>query len=84
MATTWIDLLRRQRVKMGEAKYGPFTKENFTQSGRDSMAEGIDELVDYLNYRFMSYKEGKISRRTWQRRKEIIGSLLHEDKTLLR
>jgi len=78
---TWIDLLRRQRIKIGEAKYGKWHPDNFKD--RDPIQEGIDELIDYLNYSNMAWRCRCISRRQYEKRRQAISVLLHEDKALL-
>lgn len=59
--TDWIEAERLQRIAEGEAKYGPWTAENFRLTGRGGVNEAIPELLDSLSYLEMGYQLGEMT-----------------------
>jgi hypothetical protein len=65
MMDTWnerIDDLKRKRMIRGERKHGPL---NLQTDPRDFIQEGIEELIDFLNYLEMAMLQGKIPFCKW-------------------
>lgn len=52
-----IDELKAQRMIRGEKKHGPL---NMETDPRDFIQEGIEELIDFLNYLEMAMLQGKV------------------------
>jgi len=59
--TDWVETECRKRIEDGEAKYGPWTAENFRLTNRNGVNEAIPELLDCINYLEMSYQRHEIS-----------------------
>ena len=57
-----IDEAKRLRMARGEAKHGPLDLEN---DPRDFVDEGIEELIDCLNYLEIAMLQGKLSFCKW-------------------
>jgi len=57
-----IDDLKKARMARGEKKHGPL---NLKTDPRDFIEEGIEELVDFLNYMEFAAKQGKIGFCKW-------------------
>ena len=57
-----IDDLKKARMARGEKKHGPL---NLKTDPRDFIEEGIEELVDFLNYSEMAMLQGKLPFCTW-------------------
>lgn len=62
---TWndrIDDLKMKRMVEGERKHGPL---NLETDSRNFIEEGIEELIDFLNYLEMSMLQGKLPFCKW-------------------
>ena len=57
-----IDALKAERMAQGEKKHGPL---NLEMDPRNFIEEGIEELVDFLNYAEMAMLQGKLSFCKW-------------------
>jgi hypothetical protein len=57
-----IDALKAQRMIQGERKHGPL---NLKTDRRDFIQEGIEELIDFLNYLEMAMFQGRLSFCKW-------------------
>jgi hypothetical protein len=53
-----IDMLKKERMVKGEAKYGRFDPNN---DPRNFINECIDELLDSLNYLEMASQKGQLT-----------------------
>ena len=58
----WIDDEKALRMAKGEKKHGPL---NLETDPRDFIQEGIEELVDFLNYLEMAMLQGKVPFCKW-------------------
>lgn len=58
----WIDDLKMKRMLQGERKHGPL---NLETDQRDFIQEGIEELIDFLNYLEWAMLQGKLSFCRW-------------------
>jgi len=58
----WIDDLKKKRMIMGERKHGPL---NLETDPRDFIQEGIEELIDFLNYLEMAMLKGRLPFCKW-------------------
>ncbi|MFX0198380.1 MAG: hypothetical protein ACFFCW_19855 [Candidatus Hodarchaeota archaeon] len=65
---TWIDNKRRKRK---------------IPTSPVSLAQSIDHLIWAINGYYRAWKEKKISRRQYLKRKEELSIILHEDRALL-
>ncbi|MGO8989069.1 MAG: hypothetical protein ACLQGU_19755 [bacterium] len=57
-----IDEMKAQRMIQGEPKHGPL---NLKTDPRDFIEEGIEELIDFLNYAEFAMWQGKIGFCRW-------------------
>ena len=57
-----IDALKVERMLRGEGKHGPL---DLTTDLRDFIQEGIEELIDFLNYLEIAMWQGKIGFCKW-------------------
>jgi hypothetical protein len=57
-----VDALKAERMARGEKKHGPL---NLEMDPRDFIEEGIEELIDFLNYSEMAMLQGKLPFCTW-------------------
>jgi len=57
-----IDDLKVKRMIRGERKHGPL---NLETDPRDFIQEGIEELIDFLNYLEMAMLQGKLPFCKW-------------------
>ena len=57
-----IDKLKAKRMFQGERKHGPL---NLETDPRDFIQEGIEELIDFLNYLEMAMLQGKLRFCKW-------------------
>lgn len=57
-----IDEQKRLRLVKGEGKHGPL---NLKTDPRNFIEEGIEELIDFLNYAEMAMLQGKLSFCHW-------------------
>jgi len=57
-----IDEEKRLRMVKGEVKHGPL---NLETDPRDFIQEGIEELIDFLNYLEMAMFQGKLPFCRW-------------------
>jgi hypothetical protein len=59
--TDSVEVKRKERIRQGETKYGPWTPKNFKASGRTGIGEAIPEILDAISYLEMSYQLAEIS-----------------------
>jgi hypothetical protein len=57
-----IDQEKKARMARGEKKHGPL---DLAMDSRDFIQEGIEELIDFLNYSEMAMLQGKLPFCTW-------------------
>jgi hypothetical protein len=57
-----IDDLKTKRMLQGERKHGPL---NLETDPRDFIQEGIEELIDFLNYAEIAMLQGRIPFCRW-------------------
>ena len=69
-----ISFMKSERIKMGEAKYGPWKEFH----GRYARAETKDELIDALNYLDKSVEKKEITRKKYISIKKKIEDALNE------
>lgn len=62
MGNDRIDDLKMKRMVEGERKHGPL---NLETDPRNFIEEGIEELIDFLNYLEMSMLQGKLPFCKW-------------------
>ena len=53
----WIDGEKKKRMVQGQKKHGPL---NLKTDHRDFIQEGIEELVDFLNYWEFAMYQGRV------------------------
>ena len=59
----WVFKERKERIKAGEAKYGPWSATAFKLTRRTGLNEATEELLDAINYLEMSLLVDEISRK---------------------
>ena len=57
-----IDAEKTKRLLLGERKHGPL---NLETDRRDFIQEGVEELIDFLNYVEFAMLQGKVSFCKW-------------------
>ena len=71
----WVEQARLKRISEGEAKYGPWTAENFRLTGKSGVNEAIPECLDMISYLEMAYMMKEISAGEFQYYQAILTEL---------